>query len=63
MDNKSGVDLYLEKRIRDKEALVEMCNNDINSGKLSEAELKDRIQFRDHCIRKINDYKERLERK
>lgn len=57
-----AVDSYLEKRIKDKETMLNMCIADINSGKLSESELKDRIEFKEHCERKIAEYKERLNR-
>ena len=57
------VDTYLEKRIRDKEEMLKSVEESINSGNLSESELKSQIEFRDHCLAKIEDYKSRLNRK
>lgn len=57
------VDTYLEKRIKDKEEMLKSVEESINSGNLSESELKASIEFRDHCLTKIEDYKSRLNRK
>ena len=62
MPDYENINTYLEKRIKDKEKLLESVEESINSGTLSETELKSEIEFRDHCIAKIEDYKKRLQR-
>lgn len=63
MPNNDNINAYLEKKIKDKEMLLELCNKDIDSGKLSEKELEEAKKFREYCEEKISDYKERLNRK
>ena len=62
MADYEAINTYLEKRIKDKEILLKSVEESINSGNLSESELKSQIEFRDHCISKIEDYKKRLQR-
>ena len=60
MAENNYVDTYLQKRIKDKEEMLKSVEESINSGNLSESELKSQIEFRDHCLTKIEDYKKRL---
>lgn len=62
MPDYENINTYLEKRIKDKEQLLKSVEESINSGNLSESELKSQIEFREHCISKIEDYKKRLQR-